>query len=46
MRPHGSLCVRIGPCVSLWFLVDFNASLCVVMCPYGSLYVFTRFYGF
>ena len=38
MRRYGSLCVLIGLCVSLWFLINFDASICVVMCPYGSLY--------
>ena len=53
MRLYGSLCVLIGPCVSLinpcvflWVLIGFDASLCVAMCHYGSLYVFIRPYGF
>ena len=37
MRSYGSLCVFIGPCLSLWVLINFDASLCVVMCPYGFL---------
>ena len=44
MRPYVSLCFLIAPCVS-WVLISFDASLCVIMCPYGSLYVLMSLYS-
>ena len=45
MRPYGSLCVFIGPCVSLWVLINFYASFYVLMGSYRSLCVLMDFSG-
>ena len=46
MRLYGSLCVFIGSCLSLWFLISFDASLWVLVCLYWFMFVFMVAYKF